>query len=131
MALIASLFATALLACLGMSLVLLGSAETTLAGHDVQAQAAAHAAQAAISLAASELRALSSWTGVVAAGAPDVCATPGRFVDTSLLPRAPWDASALDLHALTLKRQADGDAAAPPGPPPPLWRLFEYGPISR
>jgi hypothetical protein len=129
-ALITSLFATALLACLGMSLVLLGSAEATLAGHDVQAQAAGHAAHAALALASSELRALPSWTGVVLPGAPDICATPGRFVDDSL-PRAPWDGSAIDLHALTLKRQADSDAAAPPGVAPPVWRLFEYGPISR
>ena len=131
MALVASLFATALLVCLGTALVLLGSAETTLAGHDVEAQAAGHAAQAALSLAASELRGLSSWSGVVAAGASDVCATPGRFVDVSLQPRAPWDGSAIDLHALTLARRADSDAAAPPGVSPPVWRLFEYGPISR
>lgn len=131
MALIASLFATALLACLGMSLVLLGSAETTLAGHDVQAQAAAHAAHGAVSLAASELRAMSSWSGVVTGGAPGVCATPGRFVDASLLPSAPWDGSPLDLQALTVKRQADSDAASPSGVAPPVWRLFEYGPVSR
>ena len=131
MALVASLFATALLAGLGLSLVLLGSAETTLASHDVQAQAVGHAAQSAVSLAASELRALSSWTGAVTGGAPDLCARPGRFVDSSLQPRAPWDGSAIDLHALTVDRQAESDAAAPPGPAAPVWRLFEYGPISR
>ena len=129
MALVAALFATALLVCLGTSLVLLGTLETTLAGNDVQAQAAAHAAQAALSLATSELRARSSWTGVVTAGAPDLCAAPGPFVDAA--PSAPWDGSAIDLHALTVKRQADADAIAPPGPSPPVWRLFEYGPISR
>jgi hypothetical protein len=131
MALITSLFATVLLACLGLSLVLLGSAEAILAGHDVQSQAAGHAAHAALSLASSELRALPSWTGVVSPGAPDICATPGRFVDGSLLPRAPWDGSSIDLHTMTLKRQADSDAVAPPGVTPPVWRLFEYGPISR
>ena len=93
MALIASLFATALLACLGMSLVLLGSAESTLAFHDGQARAAAQAANAAVSLAESELRSRPSWSGVILPGTPDVCAAPGRFVDTSLLPRAPWDGS--------------------------------------
>lgn len=131
MALMTALFTTALLTCLGVSLVLLGSAETTLASHDVQAQAAAHAAHAAVSLAESELRALSDWSGVVSPGAPDVCRTPGRFVETSLQPRAPWDGSSIDLHALTIKRQADSDAAAPPGVAPPVWRLFEYGPMSR
>jgi len=128
-ALLASLFAAALLLCLGTSLVLLGSAETTLAAHDLQAQAAGHAAQAALSLAASDLRERSSWTGVVLGS--DVCAAPGRFVDLSLQPPAPWDGSTLDLHALTARRQADGDAVAPAGVTPPVWRLFEYGPISR
>jgi len=127
----AALFATSLLACLGMALVLLGSAETTLASHDAQAQAAAHAAQAVVSLAASELRAMDDWAGVVTAGASDRCATPGRFADASLQPRAPWDGSQIDLHALTLERQADSDAEAPPGVAPAVWRLFEYGPISR
>ena len=131
MALVASLLATMLLVCLGTSLVLLGAAETTLAGHDVQAQAAAHAAYAALSLAASELRERPSWTGVISAGGPDLCAVPARFADVTLQPPAPWDGSVIDLHALTLKRQADGDAAAPPGLPPPTWRLFAYGPISR
>jgi len=131
MALVASLFATTLLACLGLTLVLLGAAETTLAGHDVQAQAARQAAQGALSLAESELRALPTWTGVLAAGAPDVCATPGRLLDGSLQPRAPWDGSPLDLHVLTLARQAESDAAAPPGAPLAVWRLFEYAPISR
>jgi hypothetical protein len=129
-ALIAALFATTLLACLGMSLVLLGSTETTLAARDLRAQAAAHAAQAALVLAASELRARVSWSGVVAAGEPpDICAEPGRFVDGSLTPVAP-DGSRLDLHVLTVSRQAASDAEAPPGAAP-VWRLFEYGPISR
>jgi hypothetical protein len=132
MALVASLFATALLAGLGLSLVLLGSAETTLAAHDVRAQAAAHAAQAALSLAQSELRMRESWAGVLAAGASaDACAEPGRFTDASLQPTAPWDGSGLDLHALTARRQAASDALVPAGVTGPLWRLFEYGPISR
>ena len=130
MALLASLFATTMLACLGLSLVLLGSAETTLAAHDVRARTAAHAAEAVLSLAASELRARASWTAVLADGGPDLCAEPGRFVDGSLTPPSPWDGSTLDLHALTVERQAAGDAQAPPGLGP-VWRLFEYGPISR
>ena len=131
MALVAALLATTLLVCLGTSLVLLGAAETTLAGHDVQAQGAAHAVYAAVSLAESELRERSSWTGVVTAGGPDLCAAPARFADVALQPPAPWDGSPIDLHALTVKRQADGDGTSPPGPAPPVWRLFAYGPISR
>jgi hypothetical protein len=61
----------------------------------------------------------------------DVCAAPGGFVDASLFPRAPWDGSLIDLHLLTTTLQAAGDAAAPAGSAGPVWRLFEYGPISR
>lgn len=132
MALIASLFATMLLTCLGMSLVLLGAAGTTLAAHDWQATAATHAAYAAVTLATAELRARSDWSGVLLDGAtPDVCAAPGPFADQSLSPPAPWDGSSLDLPRLTQQRQAASDAGAPPGIAGPVWRLFEYGPISR
>ena len=50
MGILVSLFAAMLLTALGMSLVLLGSAETTLAAHDAQAQAAMHAAVGAIAI---------------------------------------------------------------------------------
>jgi hypothetical protein len=93
---------------------------------------AAYDAQAAAVLAASEVRSRPDWAGVVSAGAvADLCAEPGRLADLSLFPRAPWDGSPLDLHALTVARQADSDAALPPGVAAPVWRLFEYGPISR
>lgn len=131
MALVASLFAVMFLTCLGMALVLLGTAGTALAAHDRDAAAAARAAHAAIALATGELRARPDWSGLLADGVPsDLCAAPGGFVDVSLLPRAPWDGSILDLPALSLQRQADGDGEAPAGASP-VWRLFEYGPISR
>lgn len=133
MALMASLFATMILTGLGLSLVLLGSAETALAARDWQAVAAAQAAHGALALATSELRGRPDWVGVVTGGAqPEVCAAPGGLVDPSLAPRSPWDGSmSLDLAALTHQRQAASDAAAPPGLPGPVWRLFDYGPISR
>jgi hypothetical protein len=130
-ALVASLFATMLLACLGMSLVLLGSAGTALAARDRHASAAAQAAEAALRLAVSELRERADWTGVIGPGVADVCAEPGRFVDLTLFPRAPWDGSLLDLHIETGRAQAAADAEAPAGTSAPTWRLFEYGPISR
>lgn len=132
MALLASLFATMFLACLGMSLVLLASTNTALAARDVRAAAAAKAAHAAAMLAASELRTRSDWSGALSSGAmPDVAATPGQLADGSLLPPAPWDGSALDVRALTQQWQQASDAATPAGATAPLWRLFEYGPISR
>jgi len=131
-ALIAALFATMFLSCLGVSLVLLGSAGTALVAHDRQAAAAARAADAGIRLAISELRERPDWSGAVAAGTPaDTSEVPGRFLDTTFFPRAPWDGSLLDLHALTQQLQTASDAAAPAGAAGPVWRVFEYGPISR
>jgi hypothetical protein len=132
MALLASLFATMLLTCLGMSLVLLGSTNTKLASHDLQAAGAAWAAHAAVTLATSELRARGDWSGLFTDGtSPDTCSAPGQLIDTSLTPPAPWDGSPIDLPALTQQWQQASDAAAPAGTTPPQWRLFEFGPISR
>ena len=132
MAILTALFATVLMAGLGMSLVLLGSAEAMLAGRDRDARVAAHAARGAAAIAVAELRAMPSWAGVIAPGTPaDVCATPSSFVDDTLTPVPPWGGGALDLHAVTARVQAGSDAAVPAGRPVPVWRLFAYGPISR
>jgi hypothetical protein len=132
MALLTALFATALLMALGLSVLLLGAAETTLASHDRDARALGHAARAAVTVAGADLRALPSWAALSTPGTvPEVSATPGSFVDSTLAPAAPWGGSALDLRALTIRLQADSDAAAPSGGPAPSWRLFEYGPLAR
>ncbi len=130
MALVAALFATALLMGLGLSILLLGTAETTLASHDRDARALAYASRAAAVVAATDLGALPSWSGVAAPGAAaEVSATPGRFLDATLVPQAPWGGTPLDLRALTARLQTDSDAGASPGGP--AWRLFEYGALSR
>jgi hypothetical protein len=132
MALLTALLATALLMALGLSILLLGSAETTLASHDRDARALAYAARGAASVAAADLRALPSWAGLATPGAvPEVSATPGRFIDSTLVPAAPWGGAALDLRALTSRLQAESDATAPAGGPAPPWRLFEYGALAR
>lgn len=131
MALLTAMFATAMLMALGVSILLLGSAETTLASHDRDARALAYASRAAATVAAADLRAMPSWTAVAAAGAvPEVSATPGLFIDSTLVPAAPWGGPPLDLPALTARLQADSDAAALSGAASP-WRLFEYGPLAR
>ena len=132
MPLLTSLLATALLMGLGLSILLLGSAEAILAAHDRDARALAYAARAAAAIAAADLRALPSWAALAAPGAvPQVSATPGSFVDSTLVPAAPWGGAALDLRALTLRLQADSDAASPSAGPAPSWRLFEYGALAR
>jgi hypothetical protein len=132
MALLTALFATVLLMGLGLAVLLLGSAETILASRDRDARALGYASRAAAAVAAADLRVLPSWTLLVAPGVvPEVSATPGQFVDSTLAPAAPWGGPALDLRALTTRLQADSDAAAPAGGPAPPWRLFEYGPLVR
>lgn len=132
MALLTALFATALLMALGLAILLLGAAESALASHDRDARALVYASRAAVALAAADLRAQPSWAGLASPGAvPEVSATPGSFVDSTLLPAAPWSGPPLDLRALTVRLQADSDAAAPSGGPAPPWRLFEYGALSR
>lgn len=116
---------------LGLSLVLLGNTETALAGHDRDARALRFASRAAASLAISELRGLPSLRDVGREGsAPELSATPGRFVDTTLTPRAPWG-SAIDLRALTSRVQAEADAGIPARGSRPAWRLFVYGSLPR
>lgn len=131
MALVTALFATALLMGLGLSILLLGSAETTLASRDRDGRALAYAARAGASVAAADLRALPSWAGVAAPGAvPEVSATAGQLVDSTLAPAPPWGGPALDLRALTARLQAETEAASASGSAPP-WRLFSYGPLAR
>jgi hypothetical protein len=130
-ALVTALFATALLMGLGLSIVLLGSAETALASRDRDGRALGFAARAGVSIAAADLRALPSWAGVAVPGAvPEVSATPGQLVDSTLVPASPWGGPPLDLRALTARLQAESDAAAASGSAP-SWYLFSYGPLAR
>ena len=132
MALLASMIATLLLMGLGITLVLLASTGAALGLHDRLAAAADRGADAAVRLAIAELRERPDWSGAAGAGGvADVCGDPGRFVDSTLFPRAPWNGATIDLHTMTQQLQAAADTAAPPGVSVPLWRLFEYGPISR
>ncbi len=126
MALLTALFATALLMGLGLSILLLGSAERALAARDRDSRALGHAARAAANVAAADLRTLPSWAAIAAPGVPpEVSATPGQLIDSTLTPPAPWGGGALDLRALTARLQAESGGSAPP------WRLFVYGPLSR
>ena len=131
MALLTALLSTALLMALGLSILLLASAEMTLAAHDRDAKALSYASHAALAVAAADLRALPSWDVLGSSGTvAEVSATPGQFIDSTLTPRVPWTAAALDLRALTVRLQSDSDASAPAGVEGPVWRLFEYGPLS-
>lgn len=132
MALLTALFATAMLMGLGLAIALLGSAEVTLAAHDRDARALGHASHAASAVAAADLRAMPSWAELGAPGAvPEVSATPGLFLDSTLTPSVSWSVLPLDLRSLTGRLQVESDASTPSGAPAPVWRLFEYGPLTR
>src|SRR5436305_940044 len=89
MALLTALLATALLMGLGVSILLLGSTETALASRDRDSRALGYAARAGASVAAADLRAMSSWAALGTAGpVPEVCATPGQLIDSTLMPMA-------------------------------------------
>lgn len=123
MALLTAMFGTALLMGLGLSLVLMGSAETTLARRDHDARSLARAARAVATLALADLRALPSWAGVLQPGSPpELSSVPGRLSPGTLTPVMPWG-GVMDLRAATARVQAATDANASPGDPS-RWRLF-------
>jgi hypothetical protein len=132
MALLTALFATTILMALGLSVALLGTADVTLAAHDREARGLTSASHAAATMAVADLHVLPSWSALIAAGlTADTSASPGRFVDSTLTPAAPWGGAPLDLRALTMRLQAQSDAVASLGGDAPVWRLFEYGPVDR
>lgn len=132
MAVLAALIAGALLTALALSIALLGLGESTLAAHARTARALRHAASGAAEVAVADLRALPSWGAVLQPGAvAQISASSGRFVDSSLVARAPWDGSAIDLRAMTDAVQAASDADRGPADVPQTWRLLDYGPLAR
>jgi len=128
MAVLSALFATVLLMGLGVSIVLLGTTEATLAAHDRTARALREASLAVAHLAVADLRAQASWSLVLAEGIAPASAAPGRATDASVTPPAPWGGPPLDLRQLT----ADVEAAADTGiGDAQVWRMFEYASLSR
>ena len=107
MAVLTALFATMLLMGLGLSVALIGTTEAALAAHDRAARALREASLAAVHLAIADLRAQPSWSAVLGVGpASPLSAAPGRVVDASLSPPAPWGGAPLDLRVLTADVQA-------------------------
>jgi hypothetical protein len=125
MSILAAILATVLLMGLGLSMLLLGTSEAVLAAHDRTARALREASIAVVHLTLADLRRQPSWSAVLGAGAPPPSsAAPGRAVDLSLSPAAPWGGPALDLRQITVDVAAAADTA---GGDAQLWRLYEYG----
>jgi hypothetical protein len=126
-ALVCALMITALLGILGAALAALVATETRISAYHRDALEALYAADAGIDRAIGDLRTLSNWRPVPgeAAGPPT-----SDFRDGARTPRLA-DGTMVDLHRLTLQRQADSNAAYPAGPDRPIWRLFAHAPVAR
>lgn len=132
MAVLTALLATLLLTALGVSIALLGIEESMLSLHERTARALRHAASAGAQLAVADLRLAASWDPLLVAGAtPPLSAVPGRFVDSTLTPAAPWNGAPIDLAAATTALQAASTASRGPGDAPQVWRLYLSGPLAR
>ena len=125
MAVLTALLATVLLMGLGLSIALIGTTEATLAADDRTARALREASLAGAHLAVADLRIQPSWSAVLGPGlVSEVSGVPGRAVDQSLTPAAPWGGVPLDLRAVTADVQASADTGVGDSQ---VWRLFEYG----
>ena len=128
MAVLSVILATTLLMGLGVSSVLLGTSEAVLAAHDRTARAMREASMAAVHLTVADLRRQPSWSAVLGAGVGPVSALPGRLTEVSVTPVPPWGGPLLDLRQSTVDVQAAADTGSGD---PQIWRLYEFGPLSR
>ena len=132
MAVVIALLATLLLTALGVSIALLGIEESMLSLHERTARALRNAASAGAQLAVADLRMAPSWDPLLAPAAmPPLSAIPGRFLDSSLTPPAPWNGASIDLVAATAALQAAATGARGPSDAPQTWRLYLSGPLGR
>jgi hypothetical protein len=128
MAVLSALFATVLLMGLGVSIVLLGTTEATLAAHDRTVRMLREASLGVVHLAVADLRAQPSWSAVLAEGTAPVSAAAGRATDPTLTPPAPWGGPRLDLRRLTAEVASAADIGIGD---PQVWRLYQYGSLAQ
>jgi len=127
-----ALLATLLLTALGLSMALLGIEESMLSLHERTSRALRNAASAGAQLALADLRLAPSWDPLLAAGAvPPLSAVPGRFLDSTVTPQAPWSGAPLDLAAATAALQAATAASRGAADAVQTWRLYLSGPLVR
>ena len=132
MAVVIALLATLLLTALGVSIALLGIEESMLSLHDRTARALRQAASAGAQLAVADLRLAPSWDPLLAPGAmPPLSAVPGRFLDSTMAPPAPWGGAPIDLAGATSALQAATNASRGPADAAQTWRLYLSGPLGR
>jgi hypothetical protein len=128
-ALLVALLIGTLLAGLGAVLITVSNTETLITAGHRYAQETAYAAESAFERALRDLDVVPDWGLVLAPSPANLQAT---FTDGVPYPRAP-DGRALDLNALTLRRQAESDREAGPGifgADSPQWRLFGHASLA-
>lgn len=133
MAILTALMATLLLTGLGVAIAMLGIEESMLSLHERSARALRQAASAGAQLAVADLRLAPSWDPLlVAASTPPLSAVPGRFLDSTPTPAAPWNrADPIDLIAATADLQAATTTSRGPADAVQAWRLYLSGPFAR
>jgi hypothetical protein len=132
MAVLTALAATLLLTALGVAIALLGIEESMLSLHERSARALRHAASAGAQLAVADLRLAPSWDPLLTpAASPPLSAVPGRFLDSTLTPAAPWNGAPIDLASATTALQAATVASRGPADAAQVWRLYLSGPLAR
>jgi hypothetical protein len=100
--------------------------------HERTTRALRNAASAGAQLALADLRLAPSWDPLLApAATPPLSAVPGRFLDSTAAPPAPWSGTPINLAAATAALQAATTASRGPADAPQVWRLYLSGPLAR
>ena len=122
LAVILALLITALLAGLGVTLLLVSDAERRFSANSRSDQALRYAADAGLGRAIADLEAMADWSAILAGGQMSTFAGPTH---RPVLPSG----QVIDLDVLTNDLQAGSYGGAGFGANTPVWRLFAWGPL--
>lgn len=122
-ALVLALMVSALLAALGLSVLVVSDIERRIAANAHWSSEAAAAAEAAVERAIVDLRQMPDWSLALSGGVTSVFSEQARQV---ALPAG----GTLDLDAVTAELQDELESAGTFGPDTPAWRLFAWGPMA-
>ncbi len=121
-ALLLALMVTALLAALGVSLLLVTDTERRVSANAGFSNEALAAADAGVDRVVVDLAAAPSWDAVLGGG------SWSGFADQTRRPTLP-SGGVLDLDAATMDLQTESSAEGTFGANTPQWRLFAWGPF--
>jgi len=122
-ALILVVMATALMAALGMALLVLTSMERRMAANHRWSVQTMYGAQAAVARGLVELRRGADWSGLLTGS------STSTFTDSTRRPPLPAPGR-VDLDVISAELQAESNSASNWGPNNPVWRLFMWGSLA-